>query len=125
MKIHPTANYLAIGTHGRSMYKINLNEVTGLSGKNNTQPNNFTLFNNYPNPFNPSTTIKFRIQKSEFISLNVYDIIGNEISTLVKEQKSPGTYKIEFDGKELSSGVYFYSITMGKLTETKKMMLMK
>ena len=93
-------------------------------------PTNFSLEQNYPNPFNPSTKIKFTIPsnvKSETsnVSLIVYDVLGNEIATLVNEQKSAGTYEMEFDGTGLTSGIYFYKIKAGSYIETKKMLLIK
>jgi hypothetical protein len=87
--------------------------------------NSFYLFNNYPNPFNPSTKIKFEIPTSGFVTLKIYDVLGNEIVTLVNEEKTLGTYEIEFDGKGLSSGLYFYTLTDGSYSETKKMILLK
>ena len=80
---------------------------------------------NYPNPFNPVTNLEFGISDLEFVSLKVYDLLGNEIKTLVNEIKSPGVYKVEFDGSNLSSGMYFYKFTAGEFTEVKKMTLLK
>ena len=84
------------------------------------------LFQNYPNPFNPQTNINYEISKSSFVKLVVYDIAGKEVKTLVDQNKPPGEYKIEFDGSGLSSGVYFYSLTVdGKVIDTKRMVLLK
>jgi hypothetical protein len=85
----------------------------------------YSLSQNYPNPFNPSTSIEFRIQQSEFISLKVYDVLGNQITTLVNEQKSAGTYQVEFDASQLTSGIYFYELIAGKFRQTNKMLLLK
>lgn len=85
----------------------------------------FVLYQNYPNPFNPITNIQFRIPNSEFICLKVYDVIGNEIITLVDEYKSAGSYEVEFSGEGLSSGVYFFRLQTGSYTETKKMVLLR
>jgi len=85
----------------------------------------YHLYNNYPNPFNPSTKIKFEIPDPGFVSLKVYDVLGNEITTLVNEEKSAGKYEVEFDGKGLSSGMYFYTLKAGNYSETKKMILIK
>ncbi len=71
--------------------------------------NDFTLQQNYPNPFNPSTRIAFSIPNSSFVSLKVFDILGNEISTLVNRELTSGSYEVEFIGKEIPSGVYFYT----------------
>ena len=93
-------------------------------------PFNFYLYQNFPNPFNPTTKIKFKIpgqarNDNMMVTLKVYDILGNEITTLVNEEKQPGTYEIEFDGVNLSNGVYFYQLTAGSFVETKKMVLLK
>jgi hypothetical protein len=85
----------------------------------------FTLSNNYPNPFNPKTTIKYEVKGKCFIKMSIYDATGKEITTLVNEQKNTGTYYSEFDGTNLSSGVYFYKIELGETSEVRKMMLIK
>ncbi|MFH1195560.1 MAG: T9SS type A sorting domain-containing protein [bacterium] len=104
----------------------------------NSIPTNYFLSQNYPNPFNPSTKIKFTIpllspfnkggndfSRGGFVTLIIYDILGREITTLVNEYKSPGTYEVEFDGANLPSGVYFYQLKCGNFTETKKLVLIK
>jgi uncharacterized Ntn-hydrolase superfamily protein len=94
----------------------------------------FYLFDNYPNPFNPSTTIKFRVPnlsigsnsgRGQFITLKIYDLLGNEMRTLVSEVKQPGEYEIEFNASDLSSGMYFYRLQSGSVVHTKKMMILK
>ena len=87
-------------------------------------PTDFVLHQNYPNPFNPTTTISFSIPFSGFTSLNVYDILGNEIATLVNE-KPAGNYEVRFNVSSLTSGTYFYRIQAGLFIETRKMILMK
>ena len=79
----------------------------------------------YPNPFNQTTTIKYQIPKMSFVILKVYDVLGNEITTLVNEEKQAGEYEIKFEPKGLQSGIYFYRIGTGNFVETKKMILMK
>jgi len=89
--------------------------------------NDFELSQNYPNPFNPSTTIKFTISDVRFTILKVYDVLGNEVATLVNEESTTGgagTYEIEFNGDGLTSGVYFYQLRAGSFIETKKMILL-
>lgn len=88
-------------------------------------PKGFQLFQNYPNPFNPITTIIYSIPNTSFVTLKVYDMLGKEIATLVNEEKIIGNYEIKFDGRNLSSGVYFYRMSAGKFVETKKLMLLK
>jgi hypothetical protein len=94
-------------------------------------PLTFYLSQNYPNPFNPTTKIKFQIpllggdKRGGFVTLKVYDVLGNEVTTLVNEEKQPGVYEVEFDGSKMASGVYYYRIKSDSFIETKKMILMK
>ena len=88
-------------------------------------PLNFKLFQNYPNPFNPSTTINFQIQEAGQVTLKVYDVIGNEITTLINEKKDTGNYSVKYDASSLSSGTYIYQLRMGSFVETKKLILIK
>ena len=95
----------------------------------NTSLTSFTLYQNYPNPFNPSTRIQYAISSRQFVQLKVYDILGNEITTLVNEEKPAGNYVVEFKPessiKQPASGVYFYQLRSGNYLETKKMILLK
>jgi hypothetical protein len=88
-------------------------------------PANFNLYQNYPNPFNPSTTIKYSIPNSEFVTLKVFDVLGNEVATLVNGEKPAGKYEVEFEGENISSGVFFYTIKAGSFVETKKMIMLR
>jgi len=96
-------------------------------------PDKFELYQNYPNPFNPTTKIRYSIPFVEThggasvqnILLNVYDVLGNEITTLVNEEKPPGVYEVEFDGSKLSSGVYFYQLRAGSVVNNKKMIYLR
>jgi len=90
-----------------------------------TMPLKYELTQNYPNPFNPSTAIKFSIPEAGSVELKVYDLIGNEVATLVNETKTPGIYEVKFRAIELSSGVYIYSLKAGNFVQTKKMILIK
>ena len=89
----------------------------------------FKLEQNYPNPFNPTTNIVFRIAEGGFVTLKVYDILGNEIATLVNEELPAGEYEVEFNTSSIthhpSSGIYFYQLKSGNFVETKKMILIK
>ena len=125
LKVHPTANYLVAGTHGRSMYKIDLAQVVGINENGISTADNFRLDQNYPNPFNPVTNLGFGISELGFVSLKVYDIEGKEVVTLVNENKQPGYYNVQFDGSKLSSGVYFYRLETKGFVQTKRMMLIK
>ena len=98
-------------------------------------PTEFSLSQNYPNPFNPATRIKYALSSRQFVSLKVYDVLGNEIATLVNEEKPAGSYEVEFsaiggfasggDVYSLSSGVYFYRLRAGSYSATKKMLYLK
>jgi len=88
-------------------------------------PENFQLYQNYPNPFNPSTSIKFEISELSFVTLKVYDVLGNEVAILVNEEKPSGIYSAEFKATGMSSGIYFYKLQAGGFVSTKKMILTK
>jgi len=88
-------------------------------------PSEYRLGQNYPNPFNPTTSIQYAISSRQFVTLKVYDVLGNEVAILVNEEKQVGSYEIEFDGSVLTSGIYFYKLQTGDFVETKKMVLMK
>jgi len=88
-------------------------------------PTEFLLSQNYPNPFNPSTVISYQLVVGSHISLKIYDVLGNEVATLVNEEKPAGTYEMDFDASALSSGVYSYKIEAGDFVQTKKMILLR
>ena len=88
-------------------------------------PGQFALAQNYPNPFNPSSTIEYTIMKGSQVTLKVYNMLGQEVSTLVSERLAPGRYTSRFDGSKLASGVYFYRLTAGTFVQTKQMVLIK
>jgi hypothetical protein len=88
-------------------------------------PNKFELLQNYPNPFNPSTKISWQSPVSSWQVLKVFDVLGNEISTLINEYKPAGNYEVEFDASGLGSGVYFYQIKTSSNISTKKMVLLR
>jgi photosystem II stability/assembly factor-like uncharacterized protein len=124
MKIHPTANYLAAGTHGRSMYKLDLNTLVNVED-DSPLATEFNLAQNYPNPFNPTTKINYRLTGAGVVELKVYDITGKEVAVLVNEFQSPGAYYVDFNGSDLASGVYIYRLKTGGSISSKKMMLVK
>lgn len=88
-------------------------------------PNKVELLQNYPNPFNPATTIKYDIVKAQDVKLVVYDILGREVATLVNAQQQPGSYEVSWDASNFASGIYFYTLTSGNFTATKKLILLK
>ncbi len=88
-------------------------------------PNKFLLSQNYPNPFNPSTTIRFELPKESFVTMKVYNVLGQEVTTLVNEKREAGRYEVEYNASGLTSGVYFYRLQAGKFIETNKLMLLR
>ncbi len=102
-----------------------INNSTSINENNNELTLDYHLSNNYPNPFNPTTKIIFSIPQRSFVSLKVFNVLGNEIATLVNGERSVGTYEVEFNASEISGGVYFYKLKSGNYFETKKMILLK
>ena len=94
-------------------------------GENASNPVLYKLYDNYPNPFNPSTTLRYSLPEASLTSIKIYDAVGKEVAVVVNEMKTAGTYQIEFNAVGLSSGIYYYSIQAGTFSETKKMILMK
>ncbi|MCH8942235.1 MAG: T9SS type A sorting domain-containing protein [Bacteroidetes bacterium] len=116
-------NGTAVGSGGIILRTSSV--VTAIDDNQIKQPNSFILMQNYPNPFNPSTTIQYVIISRQFVSLKVYDILGREVATLVNEEKPIGSYRINFNGSKLTSGVYFYRLRAGSFTQTKKFVLLR
>ena len=85
----------------------------------------YKLYSNYPNPFNPSTKIKYTVAEKTFVSLKVYDVSGSEVSSIVNQEQAAGEYEFNFNAATLTSGVYFYTLQAGNFVETNKMRLMK
>lgn len=102
-----------------------INTITGVNPNVSSVPTSYSLSQNYPNPFNPVTRINFDIPKQGLVMLKVYDILGREMKTLVNEIKSPGKYSVDFNGTELSSGVYFYRLESNGFTDIKRMLMIK
>jgi len=92
---------------------------------NENIPADFSLEQNYPNPFNPTTTIKYSLPEKEFVTLKIFDVMGNEVNTVVNEEKLAGTYSVEYSASGLASGIYFYQFTTAKYTDTKKFVILK
>jgi len=105
---------------------LNAGSPVSVEDENELQvPVTFNLFQNYPNPFNPSTTIRFSIPQQGNVTLKVYDVLGNEVATLINEEISVESYEVNFNASEFSSGVYFYKLQAGSFVEIKKMTLIK
>jgi len=101
------------------------NVVIGINEISSSIPDDFILYQNYPNPFNPSTNLEFGISNLGFVTVKVYDMLGKEVKTLVNENLKAGKYKVEFNGSNLPSGIYFYKMEVGNFVSTKKMLLIK
>lgn len=132
--------YLCGFQHTDYLYLAEENITSIDQSESEMQPDHFKLYQNYPNPFNPTTKIKYTVPsvilnlatQSQLVALRVYNILGKKIATLVNEEKSPGTYEVEFNSHsglsgimELPSGMYFYTLKVGSYSETKKMVLLK
>ena len=116
-----TANW----TTGWTQFNPKNYEVIGINQISSNIPNNFSLKQNYPNPFNPNTIINYQLQKFSNVSLKVYDVLGNEVSTLVNQKQNAGSYEVGFNATALSSGIYFYTLKTEGYSETKRMLLVK
>jgi hypothetical protein len=116
---------LFAGTYGRGVWRRPLSEmITSVDLGVTELPAEFLLRQNYPNPFNPSTTIRYELPKTSHVSLNVYDVLGREVSVLVNERKDAGVHEVKFEGANLASGVYFYRLQAGDFVSVKKLLLL-
>jgi hypothetical protein len=119
------SNIWALRDFFGNAYLRPLSNITDLEDENIISPAEFSLDQNYPNPFNPSTSIQYAIGSRQFVTLKVYDILGNEIAELVNEEKVAGKYEVNFNASALASGVYIYKIQAGSFINSKKMILLK
>ena len=131
ISVNKENNNVWILNKNAGVFVYNSDGIVSVKNKRNKIPNNIRLFQNYPNPFNPTTTIKYIIPEAHSgfsmskVGLKVYDVLGNEIATLVNEAKQPGVYEVQFDATGLSSGVYFYKLTVNNSIKVKRMILLK
>ena len=115
----------------RSMYKIDLNTIIGINSNEQLSASDYKLEQNFPNPFNPETTIKYSVSRKSFVQIKVYDISGRLINSLVAKELSAGSYSAVWNGKDItgnnvSSGIYFYNMTInGGKSVSRKMLLIK
>jgi len=123
--------WVATGYLGSDSTTSNVNIVVlktntvGVNSISSVVPTEHKLYTNYPNPFNPTTKIKFEIPKDEFVKITVYDLSGKAVSELVNERLKAGVYETDFNGASLASGTYFYKIETSNFVETRKMVLIK
>ena len=116
-QINGTADYI--------IAVIRAEESFGNNGNKNTAPAAFSLDQNYPNPFNPSTAIEYTLPENSFVSLKIYNMLGQETAVLINKEQNAGHYITFWNAFNACSGVYFYKLTAGNYTQTKKMLLSK
>ena len=130
ISLDPAGNVIVTGISSRGVNTddfatIQYSQTVGITQITTTVPEKFSLSQNYPNPFNPKTVIRYSLNENRFINLKVYNVLGNEIATLVNEKQNSGTYEVDFEAADLAGGIYFYKLTAGDYSETKKMNLIK
>ena len=111
----------AVGANGTILFRSGITSVN----KTNSLLKIFALYQNFPNPFNPTTNINYQLFKNDFVTLKVYDMLGREVASLVNENEQAGSYSVPFDASELSSGIYIYTIRANDFVKSKKMILLK
>ncbi len=116
---------IKIGFYIDTLLTLKYSQLTNINHTNQIIKKEYELFQNFPNPFNPKTVISYQLAVSNNVSIKVYDVLGNEIKTLVNEKQNSGSYKIGFDGSNLPSGIYFYKFISGSFSDTKRMILLK
>ena len=123
----PLNRYLDYGDH---RYFVSISFLNLNSNYNNIYPNSYQLFQNFPNPFNPTTIIEYELPRAELVSLKIFDIMGREVISLVNKLQNPGQKFVLWDGinslgQPVSAGMYIYTIQVGKFVQSKKMVLLK
>ncbi len=113
------------GPNGAGMSGSIIASIAVKVDKETEEPSDYKLYQNYPNPFNPTTRIQYRIPDYSFVTLKVFNALGNEVATLINEPESAGLYSITFNGKDLTSGIYYFKLVAGNFTRVKKMILLK
>jgi hypothetical protein len=114
---------LFAGTYGNGVWERPL--ITDVKDGKSEIPSVFSLSQNYPDPFNPSTTISFTIPTRSSVSLKIFDLLGKEVSTIVSQELPAGTYSRQWNAAKMSSGIYFYRLQTGSFTQTKRLVLLK
>jgi hypothetical protein len=117
--------YSTAGNAIVSTVSFSLSSVTAVVVQPSVVPDRFTLEQNFPNPFNPSTSIRYAMPNAGLVTLKIYNVIGQEVATLVNDVQQAGSYQVTFNAGGFSSGVYFYRLQSGSTVETKKMLFMK
>ncbi|OIO23864.1 MAG: hypothetical protein AUJ54_00800 [Ignavibacteria bacterium CG1_02_37_35] len=117
--------YTAVGTVVDTFGIVHTTDISKVEKLGNTLPSTYLLEQNYPNPFNPETSIRFSIPQESFVTVKVFNTLGEEVATLLNEVKTAGTYNVSFNAKNLTSGIYFYTIKANDFSSTKKMILLR
>jgi len=123
--ISPDGATAYLGTFSAGAVRKYTRDASGVERLGNTTPTDFALEQNYPNPFNPETSIRFSVPQESFVTVKVFNTLGEEVATLLNEAKTAGTYNVSFNAKNLTSGIYFYTIKANDFTSTKKMILLR
>jgi type IX secretion system substrate protein len=118
-------NFIFAGTQSNSVYRRPVSDFIGIKQISQNIPDEFALLQNYPNPFNPNTLIDYSVAKAGNVTLEVYDISGKKIATLVNEDKAVGNYRVDFNASGFASGIYLYTLKADGVSLTKKMLLVK
>ena len=125
----PNINHALLLQDGPAISVLNkfgtVDPITGIKQVDKNVPASFELSQNYPNPFNPSTVIKYSVPNAHLVTLKVYNLLGQQVATLINKQQNPGNYEVTFDASKLASGIYFYNLQAGSFNATKKMILVK
>ncbi|RPI17973.1 MAG: T9SS C-terminal target domain-containing protein [Ignavibacteriae bacterium] len=129
-EIYAPTNKIRAATYGRGIWESPIPPMVGISSNGNNIPYSYALHQNYPNPFNPRTTIKFDLAAKGMVSLKIFNILGQEIKTLVNSEQTPGTKTVTWDGTNnagitVTSGIYIYELKAGDFRDTKKMVFLK
>ncbi len=114
-----------VGDNGKILRTNTGGMITGISNSSKIEPNIFLLEQNYPNPFNPVTQINYELRIANYVSLKVFDVLGNEVKTLINDKQNSGQYKIKFDATDLPSGIYYYKLKSENFEQVRKMVLIK
>ena len=115
----------SITTNKDSIFNLTINMITTSVENNQNYPDGYFLYQNYPNPFNPQTTIKYSLLNSNYVSLNIYNILGKRIAELVNSRQAAGQYEVVFNASGLPSGIYYYTLHAGSFSQTRKLILLK
>ena len=121
--------YPAVGAQSTTQFKLDdlafSNSATAVNTTVNRTPKNFELYNNYPNPFNPTTNITYQLPENSFVTLRVFNVLGKLVSTLVNGEQPSGKYSVRFNATNLPSGVYYCALQAGNYHKVTKMILLK